>query len=177
MKVEVKDLRDHPVELTVDCSPESLELQEPSYRFPEKVRGTVAFSLVGDQVLARGRVDTEIESDCVKCLKTIRTTVRAPIDVIYEKKIDPLTPEQEVFGVGDVDERIAFFDGDTIRPEQQLREAIMLELPALPVCDMACKGLCPKCGADLNEGPCGCDTKVKEVPAWKSALKNLKLEP
>jgi uncharacterized protein len=37
-----------------------------------------------------------------------------------------------------------------------VREEWLLAVPAFSVCREDCKGLCPKCGADLNEGPCDC---------------------
>ncbi len=37
-----------------------------------------------------------------------------------------------------------------------LRDDILLELPSKLLCKGSCKGLCPKCGKNLNEGPCGC---------------------
>lgn len=39
-----------------------------------------------------------------------------------------------------------------------VREDILLELPTKFLCKEDCKGLCPICGKNLNEGPCGCDT-------------------
>lgn len=176
MKVDIRDVREHPVELEVDCAPEALELEDPEFSFPDKVKGAVVFSTAGDKIVARGRLETTIESDCVRCLKKVRTPLRAPVDIVYEAQKDPVSPEQEVFGSSEGDERIAYFTGDTIRPEAQLREALMIELPGLPVCDAACKGLCPKCGTDLNEETCRCEISDVEQPSWKSALKNLKLE-
>ena len=41
-------------------------------------------------------------------------------------------------------------------------------------------GLCPRCGANLNEGPCDCPTiqdETEEVSVWKAAIKGLKLDP
>ncbi|MGN0470730.1 MAG: YceD family protein [Acutalibacteraceae bacterium] len=39
-----------------------------------------------------------------------------------------------------------------------LRDDILLELPSKFLCKESCKGLCPKCGKNLNEGECNCDT-------------------
>lgn len=39
---------------------------------------------------------------------------------------------------------------------ESAREGIILTLPSYPVCDEGCKGICPHCGHNLNEGPCGC---------------------
>lgn len=38
-----------------------------------------------------------------------------------------------------------------------LRDDILLELPSKFLCKKSCKGLCPKCGKNLNEGECNCD--------------------
>jgi uncharacterized protein len=54
---------------------------------------------------------------------------------------------------------------DTIDLAPLVREAIMLELPLAPVCSPDCQGLCPTCGADLNDGPCGC-APTSGDPRW-----------
>lgn len=45
-----------------------------------------------------------------------------------------------------------------------VRDAVVLELPLAPVCREACQGLCPHCGADRNEEPCGC--VAPRDPRW-----------
>jgi uncharacterized protein len=37
----------------------------------------------------------------------------------------------------------------------------VLEAPFAPLHDEECAGICPECGADLNQGPCGCETAVR----------------
>lgn len=39
---------------------------------------------------------------------------------------------------------------------EDIRQELMLGYPLKPLCSPSCKGLCPKCGKNLNEGPCGC---------------------
>jgi uncharacterized protein len=36
------------------------------------------------------------------------------------------------------------------------RQEIILDYPMKPLCKPNCKGLCPKCGKNLNEGGCSC---------------------
>ena len=50
-------------------------------------------------------------------------------------------------------------------------EDIILEIPVLLLCKSGCKGLCQKCGADLNEGDCGC--AVREIDPRLQKLKDL----
>lgn len=62
-------------------------------------------------------------------------------------------------------------------PEEQLdldeliREDILLDLPTKYLCSEDCRGLCLKCGKNLNEGDCGCDTK--EIDPRLEILKSL----
>ena len=68
----------------------------------------------------------------------------------------------------DVDERYAgraIADADAFPIEHgqidlapMVREDVLLGVPDAPLCRDDCPGLCPTCGADLADGPCGCDT-------------------
>ena len=79
------------------------------------------------------------------------------------------------------DFRAEFADEDfceTLQTEGQLtwdltesvREGIILVLPSYPICGEGCKGVCPHCGKNLNEGPCGCtadgDSPWGALDAW-----------
>jgi uncharacterized protein len=46
-----------------------------------------------------------------------------------------------------------------------VRDALLLELPIAPLCRDDCRGLCPTCGADLNEGTCACEDPTSD-PRW-----------
>jgi uncharacterized protein len=53
-----------------------------------------------------------------------------------------------------------------------IREALILAMPEYPLCREDCRGLCPRCGADLNQGPCACPPVPD--PRWGAleALRN-----
>lgn len=170
--VIVHDLEDGPKILTVDCDPSDIELEDPEYVFPERVTGDVQFSLVRPRVVSRGRLHTVGVTQCVRCLGEARIQIYAPVMSTYESDKE----HRETRGAINPDEEIITpFNGDWIQPEEEFRESIMLELPTFPVCKSTCAGLCPKCGANLNDGPCGCENADQEVSSWKTALKSLKL--
>ena len=75
---------------------------------------------------------------------------------------DPRQAEEEVYS------------GKVIDLDPLVREQLVLSLPAYPVCREDCKGLCPVCGANLNERECGCDRHVPD-PRW-AGLKSIKLQ-
>lgn len=57
---------------------------------------------------------------------------------------------------------------ETLDLTEDLREELLLELPGYPLCRPDCKGLCPQCGRNLNEGDCGCPPPETEAgsDAW-----------
>jgi uncharacterized protein len=180
IKIDVLKLREGPIDLEIDVLPQALDLVDHEYRFRDRVTGLVQFALVEQRVRARGFVQTVAEAECVRCLKVVEVPLRGTLDIFYEHNPALLTPEA-LLGAGE-DENLYWFDGEIIHPEEQLRESIMIELPMLPLCSPACKGLCVHCGADLNDGPCACSRTVDtaphepEIEEWKVALKKIQLQ-
>jgi len=90
---------------------------------------------IGDELLVRGSAAMEIACVCSRCAETFRLRVAEPgIVTAY-----PLAEETD------------FVD---LTPE--LREAMILVFPRYPVCRETCRGLCPRCGTNLNRAPCRC---------------------
>jgi uncharacterized protein len=92
-------------------------------------------------------------------------TVRAPWRGLCRRCAEPVTGELEIavherFGhVGtadDAEDEVYPISDDTIDLGALVRDAVVLELPMAPLCRPDCLGLCPQCGADRNEGDCGC---------------------
>lgn len=60
---------------------------------------------------------------------------------------------------------------------EDVREDLLLEIPGYPLCDPACKGLCPRCGKNLNDGACGCPPPSDGGEGRWAALDGWKEEP
>lgn len=69
------------------------------------------------------------------------------------------------------DDRYVEIHNDQLELDTLVREDILLALPTKFLCKKDCKGLCPKCGKNLNDGPCGCS--AKETDPRLDVLKNL----
>ena len=123
---------------------------------------------VGEGVLVRGEIETVVDTLCRRCLEPVRREVKETVDLLYE----PLDPEEEVELGGEVyslPER-----GDEVDLRPALREQLLLRVPEFVVCDEACRGLCPKCGANRNQTTCACVQDEPEGP-W-GALKTIKFD-
>jgi len=99
------------------------------------VRYDVLAQLVSGHLLVRGSLKTRARLICARCGQAFDQTVSDP-DFIAEQEVDD--PHQPV----DLTEEV--------------RESILLVLPSQPLCRASCRGLCPRCGSNLNRGACGC---------------------
>jgi uncharacterized protein len=147
------------------------------------VRGNA--TKMGKKVLIRARFTVPLTGQCKRCLKPL--TLDEPVELIRSYVPRDQMPEAP-HGKKDKDdeqaERSASFDPEATDEEPYtgkeldltgaLREQILLSIPSSPLCKEDCKGLCSKCGKDLNEGDCGCDRTVVD-PRW-AALKGIQLE-
>jgi len=146
------------------------------------VRGRL--TKLGRSVLLQSRFTMPLEGQCKRCLKKVRLDEPIDLTLTYVPREGP--PEQQrrpAHGRGEPEQAASFdpqtvdeepYSGKTIDLAPALREQILLAVPPPPVCDEACKGLCPACGKDLNAGDCGCE-KTTIDPRW-AALKSIQLE-
>jgi uncharacterized protein len=103
-----------------------------------------------------GSVETGIRCTCSRCLKQFSRHLTAPFDLSYLPQ--PKVPrEGEEIELRYEDMEVGFYDGVRLDVNLMVLEQIELALPMKFVCCEECKGLCYKCGADLNEGQCRCD--------------------
>jgi uncharacterized protein len=126
----------------------------------------------GRSVLMKGKVETNLRLQCVRCLKQFSY----PLSSVFELTLHPLKGASlhEEVELEAEDMEASFFEGGEIHLSEIACEQIFLEIPYQPLCREECKGLCPVCGKDLNLSPCEC---VKEECVSRfSALKKLKLE-
>lgn len=130
-------LRDYPEETTIDVhqdyDPKALDLEfvDLKYQSPLHLKGEVLKSQ--ESVHFWGTLDAQVERICGRCVLAVQDRIEEPFDLYYEIK-----------GLEEV---------ETL---DDLREALIVDHPAQFVCKESCKGLCPQCGANLNEKSCGC---------------------
>jgi len=102
-----------------------------------------------------GRVTSELELDCSRCLEPFRVPVDMPFDHRYlpQSESSEEKPEREI---EDDDIEMSYYRDDQIDLAELVREQFYLALPMKPLCAEDCKGLCPQCGTNLNLSNCGC---------------------
>lgn len=95
-----------------------------------------------------GRILIPALITCARCGEKYESQVTAPVQMVLEKAGDGTREEDEV-GYG-------LYNGNFIDLTHYCLESFSLNLPLSLFCDPDCNGLCYVCGANLNEGECGC---------------------
>jgi uncharacterized protein len=153
MIIEINQLPEQGMKFEGEEPAEVLMLDESAEFHPSgPLQYNLYAQLVDGLVIVRGTISAEMKGCCARCLQIFSTTV-SDSGFLRDFSVSENTEEVDV--------------------TEDLREAILLNLPHFPLCDESCKGLCPHCGKDLNEGPCGC-SKRETGGAW-DALDNLNL--
>jgi len=126
-------------------------LTQPEWR--EAVRAQFQVDRFGERVSVRGTVQSRAHLECVRCLREFDLPLDAPLVVYAERTGSTSRGEQEAL---ERDDYMLFHDGRRLDLRESVREALLLEVPISPLCREDCPGLCPKCGADLSQGPHEC---------------------
>ncbi|MDA8396250.1 MAG: DUF177 domain-containing protein [Actinomycetota bacterium] len=94
-------------------------------------------------ILFSGTATIEVTSECRRCLGRSTQPMQVEIRELFEA--DFKEEEGDTYPV----------EGDHVDLTEMLRDAVVLALPAAPLCSAECKGLCQVCGTNLNETDCG----------------------
>jgi uncharacterized protein len=136
---------------------EDLECAEP-------IRGQIVFTNTGNVLLMDGAVDTKVVVPCSRCLEYYEEPAHVPVSEQFAMEAKPAGPRGRLTHiVVEEDENPdagRLFEGPLFDLTELLRQGIMLALPTQPLHDEGCKGLCPNCGQNLNEGSCTCNHQV-----------------
>ena len=108
-----------------------------------------------------GSLHTTIHGVCDRCASDFDKFVEFPLDVVL---VTELSNEENE------DEWVFPLEGDSADLEDIVRTVFVLNLDSKLLCKPDCKGLCCRCGKNLNDGPCNCQ---KELDPRFAALKQL----
>lgn len=147
----------------MDRGPELADLEQAQgVAFMAPLAVEVALHRVGgEQVEMRGRLDTRLRLTCRRCLEPFEKAVSAAIHLVYEPEPEASTRwgRSASLELSADDLGLMFFAGDAIDTTEAVREAALATLPMQPLCRPDCKGLCARCGTNLNEAACACSRR------------------
>ena len=154
LKLKVHEIEDaERLDLTSQIAPDQIDLDVPEHpRLIEPAAIKIHAEALEGEVVVLGQVTARVSLSCSRCLESAEAALSASFEVHA-----PLTQP-------DVD------------LTDEVRQGLLLALPPKPLCRENCKGLCARCGKNLNMGPCGCAAgKGKETSFSK--LSEFKIKP
>jgi uncharacterized protein len=178
MFFEIKDLELHPVEFAEQFEPGEIDLG-PEYRQITPIESSGRADLVEEHhgkhkiiqdIRVRGRLATNLELSCARCLEPLTQDVKREFDLLYRPQ--GADAGRDEISVTDAEAEISYYEGEGVLLDDVVREQVLLAVPLKVTCREDCKGLCPHCGKNLNQEQCSCAV-AQEEPRW-AALKEIR---
>lgn len=138
---------------------------------PQGVTYHAELTNTGEGIVLAGTVVCAAISQCARCLKPVEIDVEGELEGYFL-----LQAAEEIEGY-ERDEFDCVTQEGTFDIAPAIQAALVYATPYVVLCKDDCAGLCPSCGADLNEGPCACDQRDDIDPDNPFAvLKNIKFD-
>ena len=156
MIIKIANLSDGIHTLSFDESISEIGVSDPFYG---NCKVDVKLSKSHSQIVLNAELNLEAKYQCDRCGKDYKTKVQNSYQMVY------------LFGDG-LENNDSFnlsylpIDADKINIANDVRDYALLAISMKKLCKEDCKGLCPRCGKDLNEGKCNCIEKETD-PRWE----------
>lgn len=126
----------------------------------------------GRKFVVEGHIEGMLEVRCDRCLENFQWPIETDFRSFFALPSEETSDSELELDDEDLD--VEFRIGEDVDIPDVIREQVLLDLPMKRVCSEDCKGLCKKCGKDLNQGPCECE-KNSGHPGFQK-LKALKIK-
>ena len=125
---------------------------------------------VQSNVIIEGHAETTVDVACSRCLEVTHLPIKSAFRYTFMPADEGLAGDREL---SEEDLEFSYYRGDVIELDRIVFEQIILQIPMKVLCSENCKGLCPRCGANLNISVCGC--KDDFVDERFAVLKSVKI--
>jgi uncharacterized protein len=130
------------------------------------VSGEVRLASTQVGVLVQGDLRGNARMVCARCLEPVGTPLAFRIEETFVPTVDILTGRP--LEVEEEDRALWIDEHHVLDLEEVVRQEALLAAPLHVLCSPDCRGLCPTCGQNLNEGPCDC--RPEPDPRWSALL-------
>jgi uncharacterized protein len=178
MEIRLKELSPEPQELreTKDFAWLAEALAGPAARPADGTTLEMVASVytLNDNVFVSAKMDTALLLQCCRCATEWMQPTHYKFNLTLASAKPETKQEEEDVELTKDDVEFTYFTGEKIALDDAFREELILQTPEYPLCRADCRGLCPRCGIDLNKGSCACVQEA--IDPRLAALKNIKLQ-
>jgi uncharacterized protein len=154
MFIGVKELEQHELTFREEFPPGTIDFRTREFRQSSPLRAEVSAELSGREIHIVGRLATRLEVVCARCLEPVAQELAPSFDLRY-RPVAAISREEEV-ALTPEEAEVGFYTGDGLFLADILAEQVHLALPMKALCREDCRGLCARCGANLNRERCRC---------------------
>jgi uncharacterized protein len=163
LSFDIRSLESHAVVVDEDLPASDPVWEEDDPKPDGAVHVTGRLSAAGaGRFYWHGKIEGNVVLECSRCLADASAHVSDEAHIIFAESGDENTDDPDVY---ELDPRAIELD---LRPA--IREQWLLAAPGFALCREDCKGLCPRCGADLNAGSHDCSQQEAD-PRWNALRK------
>ena len=161
LRIDLAAVREGPVETAAEIAAGDplVALTGVTLASPLVVSGRLSTAGEG-KYYWQARLSTVVRAECRRCLAPVKVPLAQALGLVF------MTDGEA--GVDD-DCYVVPRRSTVIDLSEAVREELILAVPQFVECREDCRGLCPRCGADLNLGPCGCSKEID--PRWAALTK------
>ncbi len=174
MFIEIERLTPEPLHIQHLYACGEIGFEHDDASLQEPVATDFILTHKGKDLRVEGTIQTAIRFQCSRCLTEYTSPLKTRFDLCYLPQSDWKPDEEIELKYEDMD--IAYYDGVALDVDLLVLEQIELMMPMKLVCREDCRGLCPSCGADLNQGACPCksdsvDSRLAVLRDFRNKMK------
>jgi uncharacterized protein len=143
-----------------------------SFRFLSPITIDLHLSCGGSAIVMKSRISAKAEWLCARCLDPFVSNLSSEFTTTLKPKPSNFEMPEEV-ELRREDLETEFYDGEEVEVTHLVQDQILLTLPQKAVCREECRGLCPRCGKNLNREVCHC--KEEAVDPRLAPLKSFRV--
>jgi uncharacterized protein len=141
--------------------------------FAGPAQAWVTLSRSGRVILVKSRIEARVNCICARCLDPFTLTLTSEIQASLKPKPDPRLAPSEEIELSREDLQADFYEGEEVDLSPLVQDQVLLTLPPKVICREECRGLCPRCGKNLNRETCQC--AGAEVDPRLASLKDFRV--
>jgi len=161
LRIDLAAVREGPVAVADRIAPDDPLVAATGLALATPLAVAGRLSSAGEgRFYLQASIETVVRAECRRCLTPVDVPISESLGLVFVTEEDAADEDDCYL----VPRRSAVLD-----LSEAVREELLLAAPQFVECREDCRGLCKRCGADLNAGPCGCSTEID--PRWEALTK------
>lgn len=153
MLIDVRQYEEFPAHVSLAAAEGEVMPEFDEVVAVHSVTAEVTLHKSGEEYFCKAEFASGVTLECARCLRHFDATLSNTSDFIICQK-----GQHDEENAVDSEDYVYFGkDGHTADVRSIARQSIVLAIDMSPLCREDCKGLCPNCKANLNDGPCDCE--------------------